>query len=99
MGSEKYGKKERAQTDSSLAQERSKTDAELSKRGAGYEEITDHVVDAARQRADEVLTSALALADEKLDAEVLAIERKALWLNADFVGRGLARDRLDSAVL
>lgn len=66
MASEKYGKNERTQTDESLAQERSKTDAELSKRGAGYEEVADSVVDAARRRANEVLAVARARADEKL---------------------------------
>jgi signal transduction histidine kinase len=55
--------KERAETDASLLAERAKTDAELAKKRSSVEADEDHVVEVARERAEEPLDAARERAD------------------------------------
>jgi signal transduction histidine kinase len=61
-------RKEREDTDASLLAERTKTDAELADREKTVEEDEDHVVEIARERAQETLGAARDLADVEMAA-------------------------------
>lgn len=72
---EKKPRPEREATDVSLSVEREKADSEIAKRGAEIKDDTEAVADA-RNRADVVLASARATADENL-GRAQAVQKRA----------------------
>jgi signal transduction histidine kinase len=68
---------ERNQTDTSLRNEREKTDQELGKSGTRIEKGADAVVEHARERVDETLKAARAKARAKLDRAGATPEARA----------------------
>lgn len=66
MASRRQHKPERSETDQSLGHERHKTDEELLKRSAAFEDSANVALESARGRADAVLARARGAADEKL---------------------------------
>ena len=68
---------ERNQTDTSLRNEREKTDQELGKSGTRIEKAADAVVEHARELADVTLEAARAKASTKLDGAGATPEARA----------------------
>ncbi|MDB4957114.1 MAG: hypothetical protein JWO36_4683 [Myxococcales bacterium] len=89
------GRPGRKQTDESLAGERAKTDAALVEK-AVIEHQADAVIERARDEADEVLTTARVMADQKIDRRSPQQTRTAIVQQRAREDRALGEERAEA---